>query len=116
MALAHLVNDTYAWMLPALLPLLLIKLDISLGLAGVLITLNQTSGTAFAGTISGVTRTLIAGEITALQSQLMYANVHSQLFSGGEIRGQIVPVPEPGTLALVGLGGLGLFAAVRRKI
>lgn len=43
MALAHLVNDTYAWMLPALLPLLLVKLDISLGLAGVLVTLYQAS-------------------------------------------------------------------------
>jgi len=43
MALAHLVNDTYAWMLPALLPLLLVKLEISLGLAGVLITLYQAS-------------------------------------------------------------------------
>jgi len=43
MAFAHLVNDTYAWMLPALLPLLLLKLEISLGLAGLLITLYQAS-------------------------------------------------------------------------
>ncbi len=43
MALAHLVNDTYAWMLPALLPLLLVKLEISLGLAGLLITIYQAS-------------------------------------------------------------------------
>ena len=43
MALAHLVNDTYAWMLPALLPLLLVKLEISLGIAGLLITLYQAS-------------------------------------------------------------------------
>ena len=43
MALAHLVNDTYAWMLPALLPLLLVKLDLSLGSAGLLITLYQAS-------------------------------------------------------------------------
>jgi len=43
MALAHLVNDTYAWMLPALLPLLLIKLELSLGSAGLLVTLYQAS-------------------------------------------------------------------------
>lgn len=43
MALAHLVNDTYAWMLPTLLPLLLVKLEISLGAAGLLITLYQAS-------------------------------------------------------------------------
>lgn len=86
--------------------------------AGVLFTLlggvaNSTSGT-LAGTITGLT----AGQITSLQSQLWYVNVHSGGaggFSGGEIRGQIVPVPEPGTLALVGLGGLGLFGALRRR-
>jgi len=43
MALAHLTNDSYAFMLPALLPLLLGKLGISLGVAGVLVTLYQAS-------------------------------------------------------------------------
>jgi len=43
MALAHLTNDSYAFMLPALLPLLLGKLGIGLGIAGVLVTLYQAS-------------------------------------------------------------------------
>jgi FSR family fosmidomycin resistance protein-like MFS transporter len=43
MALAHLTNDSYAFMLPALLPLLLGKLGIGLGVAGVLVTLYQAS-------------------------------------------------------------------------
>jgi len=43
MALAHLTNDSYAYMLPALLPLLLGRLEIGLGLAGVLVTLYQAS-------------------------------------------------------------------------
>ncbi|MEA2661601.1 MAG: transporter, family, fosmidomycin resistance protein [Chloroflexota bacterium] len=43
MAMAHLTNDAYAFMLPALLPLLLGKLGIGLGLGGVLITLYQVS-------------------------------------------------------------------------
>ena len=43
MALAHLTNDSYAYILPALLPLLLGKLGIGLGLAGLLITLYQAS-------------------------------------------------------------------------
>ena len=43
MALAHLTNDSYAYMLPALLPLLLGRLGIGLGVAGVLVTLYQAS-------------------------------------------------------------------------
>ncbi len=85
------------------------------GFAGVLITLSGGVGGSFSGTLSGTTRVLTAPEISDLQNQLMYVNVHSQAFTGGEIRGQIVPVPEPGTLALAGLGTLGLLAALRRK-
>lgn len=43
MASAHLINDSYAYMLPALLPLLLGKLGIGLGLGGLLVTLYQAS-------------------------------------------------------------------------
>jgi FSR family fosmidomycin resistance protein-like MFS transporter len=43
MSLAHLTNDSYAYMLPALLPLLLGRLEIGLGLAGLLVTLYQAS-------------------------------------------------------------------------
>ena len=43
MSLAHLTNDSYAFMLPALLPLLLGRLGIGLGIAGLLVTLYQAS-------------------------------------------------------------------------
>ena len=52
-------------------------------------------------------------QVTQILSGLSYINLHTTGFPGGEIRGQIVP--EPGTLALIGLGLVG-FAAGRRNL
>jgi hypothetical protein len=48
-----------------------------------------------------------------LLAGLFYINVHTQIFPGGEIRGQVVAVPEPSVFALL---SLGLFVlALRRR-
>jgi hypothetical protein len=46
----------------------------------------------------------------------LYMNVHTSTFPGGEIRGQLLLVPEPSVGALAGLGaGLMLVWRWRRK-
>ena len=43
-----------------------------------------------------------------------YVNIHSTSFGGGEIRGQLLVVPEPTVAALGGLAGLALVVWRRR--
>jgi hypothetical protein len=51
-----------------------------------------------------------------LFSGYLYMNVHDSTFPGGEIRGQLLLVPEPSTVALLalGVGGIALQAHRRR--
>ena len=54
--------------------------------------------------------TTLAAEIPNLLAGLTYINFHTVQFGGGEIRGQIIPVPAPSGVVLTALGILGAAA------
>lgn len=70
---------------------------------------------ATAGAIPTQVFSITAGQVADLFAGNMYMNIHTSAFPGGEIRGQLAPVPEPGTLALAGVGAASLGWLARRK-
>lgn len=83
--------------------------------SGNTIGLTRANSTANGGFIATAV-TLTAGQVTDLNNGKFYINVHTAANGGGEIRGFIVPIPEPSTYALAAMGCAGLIALrLRRK-
>jgi CHRD domain/PEP-CTERM motif len=58
------------------------------------------------GSIPQQVFSITAAQIAELEAGLFYMNVHDSVFPAGEIRGQLAPIPEPESVALLGLGAV----------
>ena len=76
-------------------------------------------GGLYDGTFSG-SGTLSPTQVTDLEDGNLYVNIQTAVSMGasqpGEVRGQILQVPEPCTMTLMGVGSLTWLAMRRRKI
>ena len=72
---------------------------------------NPNYITANGGTPASAEAALAA----AMAAGEAYWNIHSSVYPGGEIRGFLVAVPEPSSLALLGPGGIGVAVCAWKK-
>lgn len=78
---------------------------------GIIFHLTNTGGSR--DWVSDDTFTLTVAQETAFLTGNYYVNLHTDTFPGGEIRGQLNPVPEPASLIALGAGLVGV--AIRRR-
>jgi hypothetical protein len=76
--------------------------------------LLEGAGSAANPTVPLAANTLL-NQLGNLLTGLLYLNIHTTANPGGEIRGQIVLIPEPGSLALLACAFGGIYL-VRRKV
>jgi len=92
---------------PIILPFVLTSNGTSGEIIGTLTAANLINQSA-----SGITT--FEQIAAAAQSGLLYANLHNANYPAGEIRGQLASVPEPSSIALLGLATSGLIGLASR--
>jgi hypothetical protein len=82
----------------------------------VVVNFGVPAGVSGAGSFAGSVVDADAALISAITAGNFYVNLHTSEFAGGALRGQLAPIPEPETYALM-LAGLGVvgWSARRRR-
>jgi len=78
-------------------------------------TASATYPAAFIAANGGTTAGAEAAVFAAFNEGRAYWNIHTSFAGGGEINGFLTVVPEPSTMALVGMGLVGVAAGVWHK-
>jgi hypothetical protein len=77
-------------------------------------TLAGSFGASFLAANGGTTNSAFAALIAGLNAGDAYYNIHTTMFPGGEIRGQLAAVPEQSTWMLL-LGGFSVMGLAMRR-
>ncbi len=77
--------------------------------------LAATWNPAFIASHGGTTHGAEAALLAGLESRRAYFNIHSSSFTAGEIRGNLLPVPEPSLALMLGAALPLVAVAVRRQ-
>ena len=77
------------------------------------LTLSTSYNPSFVTANGGTTASAEAALFAAMNSGEAYWNIHTTAAPGGEVRGFLMPVPEPSSLALAGLFGAVIIARKR---